>query len=254
MPNNHGYEGVAEFYDLFADNSDISFYTSCAHQTGSPVLDLAAGTLRVTIPLAKEGFRVFALEKSPSMLSIAREKLDRLSEPAESRITLIEEDMTDFGFDIAFSLVIIPTSFAHALTTEEQLSTLEGIREHLSDEGLFILDLFPGALHDEDGQWEDEPVQLPNERVVTRKGKIQADKVQQRKDLKIEYTVSGAEDDINETMEVESSVAIIYNRKANLLVKTAGFEVIEEFGDFDKQPYTPECTRRILVLRKDAGE
>ncbi|MFO7836951.1 MAG: class I SAM-dependent methyltransferase [Candidatus Thorarchaeota archaeon] len=127
MPNNHEYEGVAEFYDLFADNSDISFYTSYAHETGSPVLDLAAGTLRVAVPLAKEGFRVFALEKSPSMLSIAREKLDRLSKPAESRITLIEGDMTDFGFDIAFSLVIIPASFAHALTTEEQLPTLESI-------------------------------------------------------------------------------------------------------------------------------
>ncbi|MBD3157277.1 MAG: methyltransferase domain-containing protein [Candidatus Lokiarchaeota archaeon] len=251
VSNNVGYEGAAEFYDFFADNSDIPFYVSYAHETGSPILDLAAGTLRVTVPLAKEGFRVFALEKSPSMLSIARNKLDRLTEPAENRITLVEGDMTNFGFDITFSLIIIPASFGYAVTTEEQLSTLVSIREHLRDDGLFLLDLYPGVLHDQESEWENEPVELPDGRTVSRRGKAKVDRVEQRQDVNIEYRISGGEDNVDEIVEVESSVAIIYNREADLLVKMAGFDVVEEFGGFGKEPYEPESTRRILVLQKE---
>jgi ubiquinone/menaquinone biosynthesis C-methylase UbiE len=73
-----GYEGVGEFYDLFADNTDIPFILEFARKTGSPILDLAAGTGRVTFALAQEGFDVVALEQSQSMLAEAKEKLKRM--------------------------------------------------------------------------------------------------------------------------------------------------------------------------------
>ena len=67
-----GYEGIGQFYDLFADNSDIPFFLKYAKRIGSPILDLAAGTGRVSFALAEEGYEVVSLEQSPSMLDIAR--------------------------------------------------------------------------------------------------------------------------------------------------------------------------------------
>ena len=74
-----GYEGVGEFYDLFTDNTDIPFFLEFARKTGSPILDLAAGTGRVSFALAKEGFDVVALEQSQSMLlKLERNKRNQL--------------------------------------------------------------------------------------------------------------------------------------------------------------------------------
>lgn len=74
---NSGYEGKAEVYDLFADTFDLPFYLQYARKKGSPILDIAAGTGRVAFELAHNGFEVTALEKSPSMLAVARRKKKR---------------------------------------------------------------------------------------------------------------------------------------------------------------------------------
>src|SRR4051794_17672002 len=49
-------------YDL-EDSSDtgVAFYRALAHETGGPVLELACGTGRVAIPIAKEGIPVTGL-------------------------------------------------------------------------------------------------------------------------------------------------------------------------------------------------
>jgi ubiquinone/menaquinone biosynthesis C-methylase UbiE len=62
-------------YDL-EDNSDtgIAFYTALAQETGSPVLEIACGTGRVSIPTARLGFTVTGLDIVPGMLEQARRK------------------------------------------------------------------------------------------------------------------------------------------------------------------------------------
>ena len=71
---------IAEFYELFADNDDLPFYLKYAKRYSSPILDIAAGTGRVTFALALEGFEVTSLEKSASMLKVARQKYDGIVE------------------------------------------------------------------------------------------------------------------------------------------------------------------------------
>ena len=83
-----GYEGIGEYYDLFASNEDTPFYVELAKQQGSPILDVAAGSCRVSLELAREGFDVYALEKSPSMLSAARMNLQAASQELSQRVTL----------------------------------------------------------------------------------------------------------------------------------------------------------------------
>ncbi len=244
-----GYEGVAEFYDVFADTSDLPFYVQYAKKKGSPILDLAAGTGRVTFELARNGFEVTALEKSPSMLAVARRKQKELSNETASRVTFVEGCMTDFALDEKFALVIIPSSFGHALTSEAQLSTLRCIKNHLLPDGLFILDLYPGALNLNPTRFEDSPVSLPDGRVVTRSGRTSPDPVAQIIRMALVYEVHTADGEHLEVIEVESGASIIYNREADLLVRMTGFEAVDELGSFEGEPYHSESHRRILVLR-----
>ncbi len=55
------------------DSSDtgVAFYAWLARETGGPVLELACGTGRVAIPIARQGFAVTGLDVIPGMLERA---------------------------------------------------------------------------------------------------------------------------------------------------------------------------------------
>ncbi|TFG33136.1 class I SAM-dependent methyltransferase [Candidatus Thorarchaeota archaeon] len=254
LSSKSGYEGVGRFYDLFTDNSDIPFFLKCAKNYGSPILDLAAGTGRISFALAKEGHAVVALEQSPSMLEVARLKLESTNPSIASNVTIIEGDMTQFNFDQKFPLIIIPNSIGHAITTEEQLSTLQCVHHHLTDNGTFILDIYPGALQHEHAEFKEIPVSLADGTTVERHGKIHTDMLRQIMRIDLDYIVRDANQNIVEEVHVESYAALLFDREVNLLIRIAGFEIENEFGGFDQSPYSQYSSRRILILKKSREE
>ncbi|MFW9921106.1 MAG: class I SAM-dependent methyltransferase [Candidatus Thorarchaeota archaeon] len=251
----HGYEKAARFYNLFAQNNDIPFYIDYAQKMGSPILDLAAGTGRVSIALAIAGFEVTALESSKHMVN--EFKVQVASNPPEvaERITIIEGNMTDFEISQRFPLIIVPTSFGHALTTDEQLSLLSCVREHLTEDGLFIVDLFPGGVQPRNASFEENPVDIEDGLTVTRSGVISTDPLRQIMSLDLTFTVRNKKSgDIVEQIYQKSGVALVYTREAELLVRASGMRIISEYGDFTKKPYSKHSGRRILILSKNEAE
>ena len=72
------YAGVGpSYYDLFSTGlaGDVAFYVAQARAAGSPVLEIACGTGRITIPVAEAGCEVVGLDLSPAMLAQFRAKL-----------------------------------------------------------------------------------------------------------------------------------------------------------------------------------
>ena len=51
---------------------DLSFYSRLADDQGGPILELGAGTGRVTATLARRGYEVVGLDNSEAMLERAR--------------------------------------------------------------------------------------------------------------------------------------------------------------------------------------
>ena len=104
---------------------DIEWYCRKAVESGGPVLELGAGTGRVTIPIAEAGIRVSALDLDAGMLGRLRQKAATLPAEAQSRVTVHHGDMRSFALDEQFALVIIPfRAFLHNLTRDDQLATL----------------------------------------------------------------------------------------------------------------------------------
>ena len=84
--------------------ADIPFYLKQIDKYGGPVLELACGTGRITIPVAKKGIQITGLDVSTAMLAHARRK----SRAEGLQIDWVEADCRDFSLDERFSLVFFP--------------------------------------------------------------------------------------------------------------------------------------------------
>ena len=139
----------ARFYDYYSTGlpGDVRFYVEEARRAGSPVLELGCGTGRILIPIAQAGIDVVGLDCSPAMLAVARKKISELGEETRRRIELVESDMRTFWLGRRFKLVAIPyRAFLHLLTPDDQRRALERIREHLTDDGRLVLNIFDPRL------------------------------------------------------------------------------------------------------------
>jgi precorrin-6B methylase 2 len=58
---------------------DLPLWRSLAAEYGDPVLDVGAGTGRVTLDLARAGYRVTALDRDPELLAALERRLGRNS-------------------------------------------------------------------------------------------------------------------------------------------------------------------------------
>ena len=89
-------------YD-FEDPSDtgVAFYSALAQEAGGPVLEIACGTGRVTIPIARLGFHVTGLDIVPGMLEQARRKSAGLP------VRWLEGDARTFALPEQFRLIFL---------------------------------------------------------------------------------------------------------------------------------------------------
>ena len=130
-------------YDLENKNfePDGPFYLSMAQQVNGSVLELGCGTGRVTIPLARNGIDITGLDIVRGMLARAK------ANAGELPIRWIEADVREFHLGKRFDLICTTGSvFQHLLERKEQEMMLACVQEHLSPDGIFVVDaLFPSA-------------------------------------------------------------------------------------------------------------
>ncbi len=95
------------------DSSDtgLAFYTALAQEAGSPVLEIACGTGRISIPIARLGFAVTGLDIVPGMLEQARRKSIGLP------IRWVEGDARTFDLGEQFRLIFLTGNAFQAFLT-----------------------------------------------------------------------------------------------------------------------------------------
>jgi SAM-dependent methyltransferase len=99
------YHGLqAENYDLVQSwTGDVNYYVQTAIQSGGPVLELACGTGRVGLEIARAGLDLTGVDLSPDMLTVFRRKLE--TEPAIAhRVQLHGGDVCKLDLGRKFNL------------------------------------------------------------------------------------------------------------------------------------------------------
>jgi len=94
----------AQRYDLvmgaYSSGEQLDFYLRQVARFGEPVLELACGSGRFTIPLAKEGVTITGLDISEDMLGLAKSKASK----DEVKVRLLQGDMRSFDLGEKYKL------------------------------------------------------------------------------------------------------------------------------------------------------
>jgi len=237
----------AVFYDHVATGviGDIAFYVDEARAAGSPVLELGCGTGRILIPMAQAGLEVVGLDASADMLAITRNKLATHPADVSRRVQCLEGDMRRFSLGRRFSLVTIPyRAFLHNLSVEDELRTLQCVREHLAEKGRLIFNVFdPKVQHLAAGRWS-VPSARRREFVHPRTGNRVTIKEEFTYDLERQL-VEGAfvfdeHDAMGNVVAASRSpltLRYVFRYEMEHLLTRAGFRVDTLYGDFMRGPF-----------------
>jgi ubiquinone/menaquinone biosynthesis C-methylase UbiE len=261
-PDEFFYDTFAEIYDFqyLGPRSDIDFYVEEARKAQGPVLEIACGTGRVAIPIAREKIEITGIDASSRMLDKAREKLEREGELKEY-LTLLHADMRDFSIEEKFGLIIIPfRSFLHMLTVEDQKKALANIRNHLADDGQFILNFFNPDLNMIASQSPRSPqnrIRRTGTFTDERTGNLvyawetgSHDAHGQIIDVLNTYEEVDKEGVVIKRYHKQIKLRWIYRYEMQHLLELIGFKIEALYGWFDRREFDRDSREMIWVAKK----
>jgi SAM-dependent methyltransferase len=137
------------FYEQFSRQADawsahvtddVDFYVALARQCDGPLVELAVGTGRVAIPVARAtGRRVVGIDSSPAMLEQARTRAADAGVDLDLRLG----DMRDLELDELCALIYCPArSLLHIPTWAERRQVFERVTRSLRPGGRFAWNAF----------------------------------------------------------------------------------------------------------------
>jgi len=202
------------------------------------VLDLACGPGRHAIELAKRGFQVAGVDRSPFLLSKAKE----LARAADVEVEWIEQDMRSFERPGAFDLAInMFTAFGYFDDKSEDLLVLRRLHDGLVPGGTLVMDLVGK-------EWLARHFE-PTWSTKTEDGSLLID----RREIFDDWTrirnewilLSGGE-----VQSFEFHHTVYSGQELRDRLEHAGFERVGLFGDLGGSPYGPDAKRLVAVARK----
>lgn len=255
------YHVIAKYYDgAYAakqDLVDLPFYLDLAQQSWGPVLEIACGTGRVLLPIARKGVEISGVDNSAPMLEILQQNLSREPEDVRQRVSIHEADMRTFRLNRRFPLVIIPfRPMQHMFTVEDQVAALEAAAAHLTESGILALDVFYpkfdmiwANLGEEVAEMEWVPASAPSKLVRRFFRKDAVDKINQIFSFTFIFRTYQAGELVLEESEAFRLSFYTYPH-LRALFRLAGLEPVAEYGSFAKAPLDNNAEQMIFVLRK----
>jgi SAM-dependent methyltransferase len=139
---------------------DLGLWLALAADCGDPVLDIGAGTGRVTLELARAGHEVVAVDLDPDLL----DELQRRAADLPGRVRCVRSDARQLALEQRFSLCVVPMQTIQLLGgAAGRAAFLDRARAHLMTPGGLLAVAITGQLEPfevEDG----EPGPLPDMR------------------------------------------------------------------------------------------
>ena len=233
----------ADFYELeFARrNHEVPFYLKYASLARGRVLEVACGTGRITLAIARTGILMTGLDVSAPMLKLGRRKAD-----AEGlKITWLRQDCRKIRSNDRFALIFSATNAMQHLHDLESVNAfLESAQSILSPGGRLTIDVFN-----------------PDVAKLVRKhtNRYYHKEFIDGKGRKIRVEVASEYHSAKQILAFELYYLLgnkLVNQKCvkmrcffpeelMALCESSGLKVIRRFGDYDESPFTDTSPKQI---------
>jgi SAM-dependent methyltransferase len=250
---------LARLYDLdlTEDPGDLDLYLALASRTGGPILEIAAGSGRVAIPLAEAGYEVTAVDIDPAMLARAEAAAKEAGPEIGALLHCVEADLIGLKLPggARFHLAILALNSILLLQTRDmQQAALESMARHLEPGGLAVVDVWlPSAdeLSRYDGRIGLEYVRDDPDSglLITKTAAAQHEPATGHISLTAIYE-EGEQGGTPRRWVREDRLRLLNADELRAMAESAGLEVEVVAGDYDLNPVCPHDERAILVARQ----
>ncbi|MFP2996298.1 class I SAM-dependent methyltransferase [Spongiivirga sp. MCCC 1A20706] len=248
MSTNYGvgdliYDG--SIYDGMNTNlDDLNFYKRWLPKNKEArILELCCGTGRLTIPIAKDGFNITGVDITFSMLETAKAK----AVEAGLEIEFIQEDIRTLNLSEQYDLIFIPFNSIHHLYKNEDLfKTLAVVKDHLKENGTFILDCFnPNIQFMVEGEKQQRVVtkyKTDDGREIMIQEIMKYESASQINRIEWHYFINGEFDSVQSL-----DMRMFYPQELDSYLKLNGFTIVKKFGSFEEELFHDNSEKQIVV-------
>ena len=251
---------VVKYYDdVFAlsASDDIAWFLEKALANPGRVLDLACGTGRISLALARAGLEVTAVDQSQGMLDSLRSKLTVEAEPVRKSICTVVAGMRSFDLSDRFSTIVCCDAFFHNLTVDDQISCLQRAACHLTRRGLLLFNIpnpsiaFLSLACSPEGRRfsrRDEYALRDTEDTLLVEEAHEANLGEQTVKTRLRFTRFSPQGEIVSIEESSWRTRFTFKYEAIHLLHRCGFEVETLSGDYMGRPVT-EKSQLVFAAR-----
>lgn len=202
------------------------------------ILDLACGTCRHGIELAKKGFKITGLDFDAGALKIAK----KIAAKNKIKLKLVKGDIRKVSFKNKFNAGInMFTSFGYFEKDSENVKVLREVNKSLKAKGLFLLDL-------QNKEWI---LQNLSKKTWEKLGDTYI--LEKRFFYKNKGIFANEITFVSPKGKVEKTFTHnhLYDlSKIRVSLKRTGFRIVKVFGDYDASKYNVRRSPRMIILAK----
>ena len=241
----------AQRYDLvmgaYASGDQLNFYRSQVARYGEPVLELACGSGRFTIPLVGGGANITGVDISKAMLDWARLKAAKTG----VNIRFLQGDMRSFALGEKFKFIFIPAqSLSHLHTRAEVEDCFSCVRQHLADEGRFLIELFNSSvrmLAREAGRRypvsQHEDTKNGSQVLVTEE--VHYDAASQINHISWFFRHEGS----NQEKVLSFEMRQFFPQEIDALLWYNNFLIEHKYGNYNEEEFSSDARKQLIVCR-----
>jgi SAM-dependent methyltransferase len=238
----------ANVYDgMNTDLTDLEFYQNwLPKQKNARILELCCGTGRLTIPIAKDGYKISGVDITSSMLEQAKIKASE----AGLEIDFIQADIRNLDLREKYDLIFIPFNSIHHLYQNKDLfQALDVVKNHLKEKGLFLFDCYnPNIQYIVESEKEEKEITqytTKDGRNVLIKQKMRYENQSQINRIEWNYYINN-EFHSNQNLDMR----LYFPQELDSYLEWNGFTIIHKFGSFKEEEFNDSSEKQIFVCSK----